>query len=59
MTTGAVTPLDSGNATYERITWSDKGDALAVLKGTDDRAFRDKFYAVVGVTDSPAPRRRR
>jgi dipeptidyl aminopeptidase/acylaminoacyl peptidase len=51
MTTGAVSALDSGNASYERITWSDKGDALAVLKGTDDRAYRDKFYAVVGVTD--------
>ena len=50
MTTGTVAALDSGNASYERLTWSDKGDALAVLKGTDDRAFRDKFYAVVGVT---------
>src|SRR4051812_10532308 len=50
MTTGAVTAVDSGNASYERITWSENGDALAVLKGTDNRAFRDKFYAVVGVT---------
>ncbi len=50
MVTGAVTVLDSGQASYERITWTDKGDALAVLKGTEDRAFRDKFYAVVGVT---------
>jgi dipeptidyl aminopeptidase/acylaminoacyl peptidase len=51
MTSGAVTALDSGNASYERITWSENGEALAVLKGTDNRAFRDKFYAVVGVTD--------
>ena len=51
MTSGVVTPLDSANATYERITWSDRGDALAVLKGSDDRAFRDKLYSVVGVTD--------
>ena len=51
MTTGVLTPLDTGNATYERISWSDKGDALTVLKGTDNRAFRDKFYAVVGITD--------
>src|SRR5436190_1800480 len=42
--------LDSGNASYERITWSDKGDALAVLKGADDRAYRDKLYSVVGIT---------
>jgi len=51
MTKGSVTPLDSGAATYERITWSEKGDAIAVLKGTDDKAFRDKLYAVVGITD--------
>jgi dienelactone hydrolase len=59
MTTGAVSGLDSGNASYERITWSEKGDALAVLKGTDDRAYRDKFYAVVGVADltAAAPRK--
>jgi dipeptidyl aminopeptidase/acylaminoacyl peptidase len=58
MTTGAVTVLDSSDASYERISWSDKGDALAVLRGTEDRAFRDKFYAVVGVTGlgSAAPK---
>jgi dipeptidyl aminopeptidase/acylaminoacyl peptidase len=59
MTTGAVSPIDSGSASYERITWTDKGDALAVLKGTDDKAYRDKFYSVVGVTDliAAAPRK--
>src|SRR5205823_6211572 len=51
MTSGTVTPLDSGAATYEQITWSEKGNALAVLKGTDDKAYRDKLYTVVGVTD--------
>ena len=51
MATGAVTALDSSNATYERITWSDKADALAVLRGTEARGFRDKFYSVVGLTD--------
>jgi dipeptidyl aminopeptidase/acylaminoacyl peptidase len=59
MKTGTVTALDSGTATYERITWSEGGDALAVLKGADNRAFRDKFYSVVGVTDvvSASPRK--
>jgi dipeptidyl aminopeptidase/acylaminoacyl peptidase len=51
MTTGVLSPLDNGGASYERITWSEKGDAIAVLKGTDDRAYRDKLYSVVGVTD--------
>jgi len=56
MTTGAVMPLDSGKASYERLGWSDKGDAIAALKGTEHAGFRDKFYAVVGVTgvDGPA-----
>jgi len=53
MTTGVVAALDSGDATYERITWSDKGDALAALKGADDRAYRDKLYSVVGVSGLP------
>ena len=59
MTTGVVTPLDSGDATYERITWSDSGEALAVLKGATDRAYRDKLYSVVGVTAvaTSAPRK--
>jgi dienelactone hydrolase len=51
MISGTVTPLDSGPASYERIAWSEKGDALAALKGVDDRAYRDKLYSVVGITD--------
>jgi len=51
MTTGVLSPLDSGSASYERISWSEKGDAIAVLKGVDDKAYRDKLYSVVGVTD--------
>jgi dipeptidyl aminopeptidase/acylaminoacyl peptidase len=50
MTRGTVSVLDNGDASYERLTWTEKGDALAVLKGTEDKAFRDKLYAVVGIT---------
>jgi acetyl esterase/lipase len=50
MSTGAVTPLDTDKAFYERLTWTDKGDALAVLKGHDDRGWRERLYAVVGFT---------
>jgi dipeptidyl aminopeptidase/acylaminoacyl peptidase len=59
MSSGAVTPIDSGNASYERITWSEDGEALAVLKGADNRAYRDKLYSVVGVTAvaTAAPRK--
>jgi dipeptidyl aminopeptidase/acylaminoacyl peptidase len=51
MTSGVLSPLDSGGASYERISWSEHGDAIAVLKGMDDKAYRDKLYSVVGVTD--------
>jgi dipeptidyl aminopeptidase/acylaminoacyl peptidase len=51
MRSGAVSVLDSGAATYERLGWTEKGDALAVLKGSDDRSLRDKRYAVLGFTD--------
>jgi len=47
METSVVTPLESGKASYERITWTEKGDALAVLKGTEDKRYQDKVYAVV------------
>ena len=50
MTTGAVRVLDSGKAWYERPTWTEKGDGLAVLKGKEDRAYRDRMHAVIGFT---------
>ena len=50
MASGTVAVLDSGTAVYERIAWTEKGDALAVLKGTDDRSLRDRRYAVLGFT---------
>jgi dipeptidyl aminopeptidase/acylaminoacyl peptidase len=50
MQSGAVSPLDTGKASYERLAWTEKGDALAVLKGTEDKRYKDKVYAVVGFT---------
>ncbi|HUF22553.1 MAG TPA: prolyl oligopeptidase family serine peptidase [Vicinamibacterales bacterium] len=50
MTAGTVRVLDSGKAWYERPTWTEKGDALAVLKGREDRAYRDRLHSVVGFT---------
>lgn len=51
MTSGVVSAVDSGDASYERISWTDKGDGLAVLKGVDTKAFRDKLYSVIGVSE--------
>ena len=48
METGVVSVLDSDKAVYERLTWTEKGDGLAVLKGTEDKRYADKVYAAVG-----------
>jgi dipeptidyl aminopeptidase/acylaminoacyl peptidase len=57
MATGTVTSLDHDSANYERLAWTDKGEALSVLKGREDRALTDKRYAVLGFTgfDTGAP----
>ena len=50
MMSGTVTPLDSDTANYERLSWTEKGDGLTVLKGKEDRAYSDKMYSIVGFT---------
>lgn len=59
MTTGAVAPIDSGSASFEKLSWTEKGDGLAFVRGVEDRSYRDKLYSVVGVTaiDSSSPRK--
>ncbi|MBE3088341.1 MAG: S9 family peptidase, partial [Chloroflexi bacterium] len=49
MDTGQVRPLDTATASYARLTWTDKGDAFAVLRGTDDKRYTDKLYTVVAI----------
>jgi len=48
MKTGVILPLDSGQAVYKQLTWTEKGDGLAALKGKDDENYEDKLYALVG-----------
>jgi dipeptidyl aminopeptidase/acylaminoacyl peptidase len=51
MATGVVMPLDSGDAEYLRLAWTEEGDGLAVLKGVDDDGFEDPLFSVVGFKD--------
>ena len=51
MANGVVQSLDSDNAWYAKLTWTEKGDGLAALKGKEDKAFEDKLYCVLGFTD--------
>ncbi len=47
MATGAVSSLDNDKASYKSLAWTDKGEALAVLKGKEDKAYEDKLWSVV------------
>jgi dipeptidyl aminopeptidase/acylaminoacyl peptidase len=51
MNTGAVQALDSAPAAYRSLTWTEKGDGLAALRGVDDKGFEDKLYSVVAFKD--------
>src|SRR5262249_51698350 len=50
MATGATLPLDSDKAVYKNLSWTEKGDGLAVVKGVEDKGYEDKLYGVVGFT---------
>jgi dipeptidyl aminopeptidase/acylaminoacyl peptidase len=47
---GLVLPLESGKGAFERLAWTEKGDALAALRGVEDKAFTDKLYSLVAFT---------
>jgi dipeptidyl aminopeptidase/acylaminoacyl peptidase len=60
MATGAVSSLDNDKASYKSLAWTDKGEALAVLKGKEDKAYEDKLWSVVafaGFKDAKGPRK--
>jgi dipeptidyl aminopeptidase/acylaminoacyl peptidase len=48
LTTAAMVTLDSAQASYTSLTWTDNSDALSVLKGEDDREYDGKLYSVLG-----------
>lgn len=48
MDSGVVRPLDSGEARYRRLGWTEEGDALAVLKGVEHEDYEDPLYEVLG-----------
>jgi len=50
MATGAVTSLETDQAFYERMSWTDEGDALVALKGKDDSRFEDRVLSIVAFT---------
>jgi dipeptidyl aminopeptidase/acylaminoacyl peptidase len=55
--TGVILPLESDEAEYVKLTWTEEGDGLAVLKGKKDKKYEDDLYSVLGFKgfDSPKP----
>ena len=48
MATGALSSLDNDKASYKSLAWTEKGEALALLKGKEDKAYEDKLWSVLG-----------
>lgn len=51
---GEVQALDSGRFWYKNLRWDEKGQALSVLRGQEDKKFEDKIYSLVAVKFDPA-----
>ncbi len=56
---GRVRILDSGEATYRRLSWTEAGDALCALRGHEDKKIEGERHVLLGFTtlDADAPRR--
>jgi len=48
---GTVAVLDSDTARYERLTWTEEGDGLTVLKGTEHKEYEEPLYSLLGFKD--------
>ncbi|HOW86737.1 MAG TPA: prolyl oligopeptidase family serine peptidase [Candidatus Aminicenantes bacterium] len=59
MAAGTVVALDSDKASYKSLSWSEKGEALAVLKGKEDKAYEDKLWTVLAFDGFRGPRQAR
>lgn len=51
---GRVSALDNDAKGYSRLAWSDEGNSLAVLKGSDVEKMREKDCALVAIPDVAA-----
>lgn len=51
MKTGVVQSIENDKAVYRALTWTEKGDGLAVLKGVEDKKFEEKIYSAIGFKD--------
>ena len=52
--TGRTTTLDSDAKSYNRLTWNEEGNALAVLKGSEVEKMRERDNVLVAFPDVAA-----
>jgi dipeptidyl aminopeptidase/acylaminoacyl peptidase len=52
--TGRISALDNDAKSYSRLGWSDEGNSLAVLKGSDVEKMREKDNVLVAIPDVAA-----
>ncbi len=57
MKNGRLTPLASGKAVFKQLGWTEKGDALAALKGRKekDKDKAPRFWSVLGFSGFGGP----
>jgi len=48
MHSGIIIPIENDKADYKKLTWTEKGDGLTVLKGKEDEGFENKLFSVIG-----------
>ncbi len=48
---GRLTPLDNDGKSYNRLAWSEDGNAVAVLKGSDVEKMREKDNVLLAFRD--------
>ena len=48
MKTGVIQSLENDKANYTSLTWTEKGDGFAVLKGIEDKKYEDKIFSIIG-----------
>jgi len=51
LATGAVQALDSEKAVYKKLRWTEKGDALAVLRGVEDKKYESERYSLLAFSN--------
>ncbi|MBE3130201.1 MAG: S9 family peptidase, partial [Acidobacteria bacterium] len=56
LASSAVVSLDNDKASYKSLSWTEKGEAFAALKGKEDKAYEDKLWSIVAYAGFQEPK---